>query len=459
MKGILVAAPGTGAGKTTIAAALMAALRKRGLRVQPFKCGPDFIDPAHHVLICSRPSHNLDTWLLSPAVNQRIFVAACQDADFAVVEGMMGLYDGVSGNSEQGSSAEIAKLLGLPVLLVVDASASARSVAALVHGFKTFDPQVRVVGVVLNRVAGDGHAGMLMDALRQADPHLLLGWLPAQQELHLDERYLGLQTAVERSWSKEALERMSGLLESHFPLDRLLDLSQITLADSVASMPFAVPHASARIGVAHDCAFCFYYEAGLNELRRQGAEIVEFSPLADSRLPDDLDALYFGGGYPELYAETLSRKAALLADLHEFAGSGKPVYGECGGLIFLGRELITKDGTRWPMTGLLPLSIQMTDELVHFGYAEVEFLHDGLASKGTRLRGHSFHCSKIIDECEIEKTTIVHYSLSGRSEREGFVAGSVFGSYLHLHFAAEPSLAARFVSLASSAGKGRVVAS
>lgn len=459
MRGILIAAPGTGAGKTTVAAALMAALRKRGLRVQPFKCGPDFIDPGHHALICGRSSHNLDTWLLSSGANKRIFASACQNADIAVVEGMMGLFDGVSGNSEQGSSAEIAKLFSLPVLLVVDASTAARSVAALVNGFKSFDPQVHVVGVVLNRVAGAGHADMLMDALRQADPDLLVGWLPDRQELHLSERYLGLQTAVERSWSKEVLELMSGLLERHSPLDRLLDACQITLPDSALSLLSAVRHPRARIGVARDRAFCFYYEAGLDELRRQGSEVVEFSPLADGRLPNDLDGLYFGGGYPELYAETLSGKAALVADLQEFARAGKPIFGECGGLIFLGRELITKDGKRWPMAGLLPLSIQMTDELVHFGYADVEFVQDGLAVKGTHLRGHSFHCSKIIKEGEIAKTAIVRYSLSGQSELEGFSAGNVFASYVHLHFAAEPSFASRFVSLASSARKRSAVAS
>jgi cobyrinic acid a,c-diamide synthase len=458
MKGFLVAGPGSGVGKTTIAAALMAALRKRGLAVQPFKCGPDFIDPGHHTLICGRPSHNLDTWMLPAEANRRIFTSACAGADVAVVEGMMGLFDGVRGNSEQGSSAEIAKLLGIPVLLVVDASTSARSVAALVHGFKSFDSRTHMVAVVLNRVAGDAHAEMLVAALREVDPDLIVGWLPQQKELRLNERYLGLQTADERSWSSDVLDLMASLLERHLPLDRLLDVCQISLpeipgAAEWRSLPSA-PGVRVRIGVARDRAFCFYYQAGLEELRRQGAEIVEFSPLACAGLPSDLDAIYFGGGYPELYAETLSKKRKLLSDLRDFARSGRPIYGECGGLIFLARQLTATDGATWAMAGLLPLSIAMTNSLVHFGYAEIEFVEDGLATAGTRLRGHSFHCSRVAGEDGVRKTAIVHYSLSRQSEREGFAAGNIFGSYVHLHFAADPQLAARFVALAC-AGRQR----
>ena len=452
MKGFLVAGPASGAGKTTIAAALMVALKKRGLAVQPFKCGPDFIDPGHHTLICGRSSHNLDTWMLPAETNQRIFASACAGADIAVVEGMMGLFDGVRGNGERGSSAEIAKLLGIPVLLVVDASASARSVAAVVHGFKSFDSRTRMVSVVLNRVSGEAHAEMIISALHEVDPDLIVGWFPQQKELRLNERYLGLQTADERSWSSDVLDLMASLVERHLPLDRLLEVCQVALPENAGALP-AVPEVRARIGVARDRAFCFYYQAGLDELRRQGAEIVDFSPLAGAGLPQDLDAIYFGGGYPELYAETLSSNKKLLSDMREFARAGKPIYGECGGLIFLARQCTATDGVTWPMANLLPVSIGMTNSLVHFGYAEIEFTENGLAEAGTRLRGHSFHCSKVIREDGVRKTAIVHYSLSRQSEHEEFAAGSVFGSYVHLHFAAGPELAARFVALACAARK------
>jgi len=451
MRALLVSGPASGAGKTTVAAALMAALRKRGLTVQPFKCGPDFIDPGHHALICQRPSHNIDTWMLPAEVNQRVFADACRNADFAVVEGMMGLFDGVAGSTEQGSSAEIAKIFGLPVLLVVDASSSARSVAALVHGFRSFDPLTRVVGVILNRVAGSAHAEMLTEALREIDLNLWVGWLPYQKELHLHERYLGLQTADERSWTRDALDLMASLLERNCLLDELLEVCEITLPTCVLRASFPASEMQIRMGVARDQAFCFYYEAGLEELRKQGAEIVEFSPLTCNGLPADLDAVYFGGGYPELYAESLSNQRGLFSDLRDLAQAGKPIYGECGGLIFLSRELIAQDRTRWPMAGLLPLSVEMTDGLVHFGYADVQFVGDGLAVKGTRLRGHSFHHSRIAEDGDVTKTAIVHYTLSKKSEMEGFAAGNVFGSYVHVHFAAEPALAARFVSLGNCA--------
>ncbi len=336
-------------------------------------------------------------------------------------------------------------------ILVVDASSSARSVAAVVHGFKTFDPDIRLAGVILNRVAGQAHAEMLCDALRSIRGDLWVGWLPHQDELRLKERYLGLQTAAERSWSEEAVLLMAELLEKNCSLDRLLEACHFPLPEYSNESPSVGSDERIRIGIARDPAFCFYYQAGLDELRRQGAEVVEFSPLNSARLPQNLDALYFGGGYPELYAEGLSNNKTLLSDLNEFARAGKPVYGECGGLIFLSRELTLKDETTWPMAGLLPLSIQMTDSLVHFGYAEIEFVEDGFAAVGSVLRGHSFHCSKVVGEGNVAKTAVVRYSLFKNVEQEGFAAGNVFGSYVHLHFAASPSLAARLVSMARSA--------
>ena len=447
MKGLLICGSGSGVGKTTISAGIMAAFRKRDLRVQPFKCGPDFIDPGHHAQVCGRPSHNLDTWMLSADQNRRIFASACRDADIAIVEGMMGMFDGVQGASDEGSSAEIAKLLGLPVLLVVDASSSARSVAAVVHGFHTFDPQLGIAGVILNRVANQSHARMLIDALRSRYGTLPIGWIPFNRHVKLNERYLGLQIAEERKWAADAVEALAVTVERGIPLDELLEASCIEVpADGQEAENLSTP--LVRIGLARDRAFSFYYEAGLGELRRQGAELVEFSPLESSRLPNDLDALYLGGGYPELYAETLSSNSRLLREVRKFAERGHPIYGECGGLMFLSRELVTLDGKRWPMANLLPISIQMTEKLVQFGYADIHFLEAGLAEKNTWLRGHSFHHSTIVDAGNVEKRAVVHYSLFQQTQQEGFTAGNVFGSYIHLHFASAPHLAARFVSLA-----------
>lgn len=447
MKGFAVCGTGSGVGKTTIAAGLMAAFRKRGLRVQPFKCGPDFIDPGHHARICGRPSHNLDTWLLTPQQNLGIFATACADADVTIVEGMMGLFDGVHGSGEQGSSAQIAKLLGLPVLLVVDASSTARSVAAIVHGFRTFDPELQIAGVILNRVAGDGHARMMIEALQALDSTLPVGWLPTDAEVGLRERHLGLQTAEERSWSEPATERLVSLIEAGVPLDRILENCNVSPTMHERKSVSLAPQV--RIGIARDRAFCFYYEAALNELRQQqGADLVEFSPLTDSRLPNDLDGLYFGGGYPELYAQTLSSNTSFIADLRKFAQEGHPIYGECGGLMFLGRQLVTRDGKPWLMANLLPISTEMTDRPVHFGYAEVRFVEDGFAEKGACLRGHSFHYSRIVEHGDVQKKAVIHYTLSGEEHEEGFACGNVFGSYIHLHFASAPAVVKRFIDMA-----------
>jgi cobyrinic acid a,c-diamide synthase len=445
MKAFIVSGPASGVGKTTVTAGIMSSLRKRGLCVQPFKCGPDFIDPGHHTKLCGRPSHNLDTWMLSPNQNRQILECACRDADVAVIEGMMGLFDGVNGKTDAGSTAEIAKLLNVPVILVVDAWSAARSVAATVLGFQKFDPQVRIAGLVFNRVANHHHARLLLDALR--DPALPAGWLPVDNAIGLPERHLGLRTADEQTWSGEGIAALCRWIEENLPLDQILDACDVHISEERDKID-AIPEKRVRIGVARDHAFCFYYEAGLDELRRQGADLIQFSPLASSNLPEDLDALYFGGGYPELYAEELSRNRSLTSQVRQFAADGKPIYGECGGLIYLSRLLQTSDGNLWPMTDLLPLSIQMTNRPMHFGYADLRFMKDGFAEKGTSIHGHSFHYSNIADFGNAETPASATYSLSGETHREGFRAGSVFGSYIHIHFAAVPEVAKRFVAMA-----------
>jgi cobyrinic acid a,c-diamide synthase len=450
MKAFVVSGPASGVGKTTVTAGIMAILRKRGLRVQPFKCGPDFIDPSHHAKLCGRPSHNLDMWMLSAGQNRQIFTRACRDADVAVIEGMMGLFDGVDGKRDAGSTAEIAKLLNVPVILVVDAWAAARSAAATVLGFQQFDPKVRIAGVVFNRVANHHHARLLLDALK--DPALPAGWLPVDSTIVLPERHLGLRTAGEQTWTSEGIAALGRLIEEHVPLDQILDACDIRVSEEFGKLDEA-QESKVRIGVARDHAFCFYYEAGLDELRRQGADLIQFSPLTSSGLPEDLDALYFGGGYPELYAEELSGNRSLISQIRQFAADGKPIYGECGGLIYLGRLLQTSDGNLWPMTDLLPLSIQMTNRPVHFGYADLRFMEDSFAEKGTSIHGHSFHYSDITDFGNAETRASATYSLSGETHREGFTAGSVFGSYIHIHFAAAPEVAKRFVAMARRSQK------
>jgi cobyrinic acid a,c-diamide synthase len=468
MIAFLVAGTASGVGKTTTALALMAAFRKRGLTVQPFKCGPDFLDTSHHTAICGRPSRNLDTWMLDLESNRSIFVNGCRGADVAIVEGMMGLFDGVAGGGDQGSSAEIARQLGLPVILVLDASKSARSLAAVVKGFELFDPELRFAGAVLNAVAGLNHYRILEQAIVSSCTTPILGWLPRTEEVVIPERHLGLHSAVEQEDSGERLQAFAALAERNLKVDRLMqgefaDRSNgfarlsIAAAGSTSSSAPVLVHGlegsrKIRVGVARDRAFSFYYADNFDILEEHGAEIVEFSPLADTQLPRELDAIYLGGGYPELHAKALSENQPALAGIRAFAAAGKPIYAECGGMMYLAETLTTLEGNSFALAGLLPLDIRMTRKLVHFGYAEVEFTADCLLGrKGMRMRGHSFHCSEAIPTGSLATVYRVHYSLSGRQEDEGYSGGSVLASYIHLHFRANPSVAKAFLRQALEA--------
>ncbi len=445
-KGFVVAGPSSGAGKTTVTLGLMAALKRRGLIVQPFKCGPDFIDPGHHQRVCGRPSRNLDGWMLTPATNQAIFFRHAASADVSVAEGVMGLFDGASRSSGAGSTAEMATMLGLPILFVVDASKMAASAAALVHGFATFDPAVHLAGVIFNKVGSASHYGLLKDALERAGDTVSLGYLPRDEQLRIPERYLGLVTADECVLSEQAVAHLADLIEQYVDLDRVLDVAGVVASrpESVASTPAAGP---VRIGVARDRAFCFYYEDNFDALRAAGADLVAFSPLDDSELPGALDALYFGGGYPELWAETLTANVNMQTAVRRFIESGRAVYAECGGLMYLAQSIQGRDGRSWPMIGALPFTVVMTERLQRFGYVEVTLTHDCmLGVAGTTARGHSFHCSRIADvPTDIPQSYRLRYTLAGTEEAEGFSVGSVLASYIHLHFLSNPSLAQEFV--------------
>jgi cobyrinic acid a,c-diamide synthase len=443
VKAFLIAGIASGVGKTTISLALCAAFRARGLEVQAFKCGPDFLDTGHLSSVSGRPARNLDTWMLSHQANRELFARASAQADVAIVEGMMGLFDGVSGGGETGSAAEIAKVLSLPVILVLDAARSARSLAAVIHGFETFDPQLRFAGLVLNRVAGESHFRLVADAIRTRSQTPLLGWLPQEELVAIPERHLGLRTAEEERSPGERTQLFAAFAEKHLDLDRLLG-TKTTKSQAVSSTKKKEPRIS--LGVARDPAFCFYYQDNLDLLESAGAKIVSFSPLADAGLPPGLDALYLGGGYPELYARQLSDNSTFMASLRSFARSGRPIYAECGGMMYLAEELCLRTGDTFPMASLLPLRIEMTDRLVRFGYVEVEFVQDCfLGEKGTVARTHSFHYSRAIPTGEVTAPFVARYTFSGLSDAEGAISGNVFASYFHLHFAGNRSMVTAFV--------------
>jgi len=462
----MVAAPGTGSGKTTLTLALMAALQKRGLVVQGFKCGPDFIDPAHHMHLTGRISRNLDSWMLDRQTNHAIFHNAMQSAEIAVIEAMMGLFDGVAGAGEQGSSAEIAKQLNVPVLLVIDASSAARSVAALVHGFEKFDPGVKILGVVLNKVGGEGHARLLREAIESSCNCRVIGSLTYDSRLQIPERHLGLTTAAERPLSPEQISLLADLAERHLDLEALLETSANLRGDVACYVSpgrveggklTAGSLSRLRIGVPRDPPFCFYYQDNLDLLKTAGAEIVEFNSLNSNHLPAELDAMYFGGGYPELFAKDLSENTSLLREVREFAAAARPIYAECGGLIYLASELRLLDGTAFKMAGVLPISIEMTRNPVNFGYTEVTFERDCLlGNRGTVARGHSFHYSRVAHAQQLDRVYRVSYTLTGRSEPEGFSHLNVLASYIHLHFKSNPTLADALVAQARAQRKAVV---
>jgi cobyrinic acid a,c-diamide synthase len=450
VRGLLLSGTASGVGKTTVALAIMAALRQRGLAVQPFKCGPDFLDTGHHTRICGRKARNLDTWMLSAEANRSVLRNAARGADILVAEGMMGLFDGKSGATEIGSSAEIAKLLQLPVVLVVDAAKSARSIAAVLMGFELFDPELHLAGVILNRVASERHYEMLREAIESSCRTKILGWLPREPAIAIRERHLGLQEAAELPTHEQdaAIHALASLAESYLDLDSLLALEcGLEMVDTTPSPAKKFDrNETIRIGVPSDHAFSFYYEDNLDMLREQGAEIVRFSPLHDASLPSGLDALYLGGGYPELHAEQLSSNGTMLDDVRSFAASGRPIYAECGGMLYLSESLHI-NGKDCAMAGVLPLSVKMTDRLVHFGYVTVEFKDDCLLGRqGTIVRGHSFHYSAIISRGELATSYRLKYSISGKEEMEGFQRGNVLASYIHLHFRANPTVAESFVA-------------
>jgi cobyrinic acid a,c-diamide synthase len=446
-RSLIVAGTHSGAGKTTVAIALMAALRQRGLRVQPFKVGPDFIDPGHHTVVCGRESRNLDTWMLSPSEVLSTYHRASADADVAVIEGVMGLFDGRGPDDPRGSTADVARLLGAPVLLVVDAAGSAGSVAAVVKGFSEFDPAVHVVGVICNRVAGPGHYQYLEPAIRKHTRVAPLGWLPRRPEWHVTERHLGLTVAEDIDDGAGRWKQLGRAFVETVDLDRLLNLCQ---ASGGREPPVGVQEQKAdtprsparhRVAVARDRAFCFYYPENLEWLEAAGGAIVPFSPLADAALPPNIRLLYLGGGYPELHAETLAANQRVRESIRRFHAGGGTIYAECGGLMFTCRELVDMSGRSFPMLDLLPARTVMQPRRAALGYVTLRSTRDSpLGPAGTVARGHEFHYSRL------EPLGALTYAAEldpGRGEPrpDGLMCGKLWAGYAHLHFGSNPAIA------------------
>jgi cobyrinic acid a,c-diamide synthase len=448
---IVIAGTHSGAGKTTVASGLMAALARAGTRVAPFKVGPDFIDPSYHRLACGRPGRNLDAFLSGPELIAPLVRHGAAGADVVVVEGVMGLFDGASGGGELASTAQVAKLLRAPVVLVVDASAMARSVGAVVHGFATFDPELRLGGVVLNRVASEWHEELLRAAIAPTGVPVL-GVLRRDPALAVPERHLGLVPAVEReAHARRTLEALAETVRAAVDMEAVLALarSAAPLDGAEAWSPEAEDGAVAdgvRIAVAAGPAFSFHYEENHELLAAAGAELVPFDPLTDEELPPRCGALLLAGGFPEAFGAELSENWALRAEVAAFARRGRPILAECGGLLYLSTEL---DGR--PMCDVVPAVARMGERLT-LGYREAVSVSDHpVWPAGTPARGHEFHYSSL-DPTAAAGAPAWTLRARATERSEGVVLGGVHASYLHTHWAASPDVAARLVRAAAREG-------
>ena len=462
MKSIIIAAPHSGSGKTTITLGLMECLRRRGLRVAPFKVGPDFIDPGYHRLVCGRPSINLDGWMCGPDFVRQSFARHSVDADIAIIEGVMGLFDGFGGKSDEGSTAQIARLTGSPVILVIDAKSMARSAAALVNGFAGFDPEVKVAGVIFNNVASENHGRILREAVESLPGQIrVLGLIPRDETLHIPSRHLGLLTVDEQPLPAEFLDHLVEVIRSS------VDLGLVWAVATPQGAPLLNGKAEPRrksqrsrplIGVARDAAFCFVYEDNLRILRESGADIVEFSPLRDAVPPSGISGIYLPGGYPEVFADRLAANRSMLSAIHNMVEHGMPVYAECGGFIYLSRgvtgvdpygpvsgEVSSGEGLR-EFVGIYPVCTRMLPRRKALGYREVELRAPSIIGpRGSEARGHEFHYSEMEDmPLEVER---VYRVSKGQSDLgvEGYRHKNCLASYIHLHFGSCPEMAAAFV--------------
>lgn len=442
---MVIAGTHSGVGKTTVSLGLMAAFQKRGLTVQSFKVGPDFIDPGHHTRLLGVPSRNLDGWMLSKEYNRATFCRSMQGKDFGIVEGVMGLFDGYDGRSEAGSTAQMAKWLNAPVILVVDASSMARSIAALVHGFKTYERDLRLGAVIANKVGSDSHAGFLAEAMESVPDVAFLGGLPRTEEVTIPERHLGLVTSDEEPYPADLFNKLVALVEEHLDMSKLLEMEATVVGDEVLPGP-PTRQARIRLGVARDEAFCFYYQDNLDLLTHFGAELCFFSPVRDSNLPANVSGLYLGGGYPELYARKLAENESLRREILAAAHRGMPIFAECGGFMYLANS-IEVERRNYPMVELYPFSTRMLPQRKALGYREVVLKEDCLLGpKGLKARGHEFHYSELIgDPGEVPDL----FQLSSRKGiqvgTDGFMLDNTLAGYIHLHFGSNPAMAAHFV--------------
>ncbi|WP_134684023.1 cobyrinate a,c-diamide synthase [Brevibacillus migulae] len=442
---IVVAGTGSGSGKTTVTIGLMAALKQRGLAVQGFKCGPDYIDPTYHTAVTGRASRNLDSWMLSHETVKEIYQRGSRGADIAIIEGVMGFYDGKEATSDKGSTAEISILTDSPVLLVLNCQSMARSAAAIVRGFQLFNPAVRIVGVFANKVGSVGHYRIVKEAVEQECGIPVIGYLERVAEIEIPERHLGLVPSVERGELQPLFDRLAEAIGKNTDLEQLLELAQaepLPIEEKLFAPQPAAPRV--RIAIARDAAFHFYYPENIELLEAHGAECLFFSPLAGETVPADADGLYIGGGFPEEFAAQLAANEPVKVSIREAIRSGLPTLAECGGFMYLTEQLVTTTGEAYPMVGLIPGTVTMQNKLAALGYREVRgYEGNFLLDEGEEARGHEFHYSTF----QAKETFTPAYETKGLRgvKAEGYLSGNLVAGYTHLHFASNPGMVHRWL--------------
>jgi cobyrinic acid a,c-diamide synthase len=450
---IIIAGTQSGTGKTSLTLALIASLKRRGLRIQTFKVGPDFLDPSYLNVASERPCYNLDGWMTRREYVLELFCRKTMDADIAVIEGVMGLFDGSDPSTSEGSTAEMALWLDAPVLLVVNVHGMARSLSAIVKGCVEFERDLKIAGIIANHTGSDHHKDWLAQSLESASLPPLLGAIPRGAFPILPSRHLGLITADPQNLPPSVLEKLADVFEKHISPDAILRIARNASPLSIQGPVMEVKPSRKRvsIGLAYDRAFHFYYPDNLDELKSRGCNLIRFSPLEDRKLPEELDGLYLGGGYPEEYAEVLANNQEMQEAIRQFAGRGLSVYAECGGLMYLTRGIETIHGKRYPMVGLLPVWSRMLDRLKSLGYVEVTLMQNSLwGGNGAVFRGHEFHYSELMEPLHDDPLWMSVYKVRHRRSEtvalEGFQQKKVLASYVHLHWASRPDGVANFIS-------------
>ncbi|MFC3883962.1 cobyrinate a,c-diamide synthase [Bacillus songklensis] len=438
---IVIAGTGSGVGKTTLTIGLMSALRKKGYIVQGFKCGPDYIDPSYHTAVTGRASRNLDSWMLEEETVKEIFVRGSEGADISIIEGVMGFFDGKDPRTNAGSTAEICMMTKSPVLLVVNCASMARSAAAIVKGFQCFADGPNIVGVIANRVGSEGHFRLVKTAIEQECGIPVIGYLKRETEVEIPERHLGLIPSIERGELDSFFDHLGELVLETVDLDRLMELSvsEELKIDHSSSLFEKQAAPTVRIAVAKDAAFNFYYPENLEMLEAYGAELVYFSPLAGEALPENVDGLYLGGGFPEEFAAQLSKQTIVRQSLRNAIEDELPTLAECGGFMYLTDEIQTNDGQVFKMVGLIPGKVKMQPELAALGYREITGKAGNfLLQEGKRAKGHEFHYSTFHPDKEIQHA----YETKGMRgiKNEGYMDGNLVAGYTHFHFASCPEM-------------------